>query len=83
MGGSTVGSETYVPALDYFTTAEGRDRTDAFERPWLFYKLWGRSLYNPDTPDPVFSATFNRRYGTGDPGQAGSKDRSRRCCSRR
>jgi hypothetical protein len=35
----------------------------AFERQWLFYKLWGRLLYDPDTPDAVFQAEFNRRYG--------------------
>ena len=35
----------------------------AFERQWLFYKLWGRLLYNPATPDSVFEAEFVRRYG--------------------
>lgn len=64
MGGYTVGSETYIPALDYFTAAkDGVDWTYAFERQWLFYKLWGRLLYNPDTPDAVFSAEFVNRYG--------------------
>jgi hypothetical protein len=29
----------------------------------LFYKIWGRLLYNPSTPDDVFSAEFIRRYG--------------------
>ncbi len=64
IGGYTIGSETYIPALDYFTAAkDGVDWTYAFERQWLFYKLWGRLLYNPDTPDAVFSAEFTRRYG--------------------
>src|SRR5262249_3141222 len=35
----------------------------AFERQWLFYKLWGRLLYNPKTPDSVFSNEFIWRYG--------------------
>ncbi|MDI6403080.1 hypothetical protein QLX67_13820, partial [Balneolaceae bacterium ANBcel3] len=34
-----------------------------FERQWLFYKLWGRLLYNPDTPDDVFRKAFEQRYG--------------------
>lgn len=63
MGGYTVGSETYIPALDYFTAKDGKEWTYAFERQWLFYSLWGRLLYNPDTPDSVFSAEFTRRYG--------------------
>jgi len=29
----------------------------------LFYKLWGRLLYDPQTPDTVFQAEFDRRYG--------------------
>ncbi|MBN2590905.1 MAG: hypothetical protein JXA96_13655 [Sedimentisphaerales bacterium] len=65
VGGYFVGSETYIPALDYFTAVkEPVDWKWAFERQWLFYKLWGRLLYNPNTPDEVFQAEFNRRYGT-------------------
>ena len=64
VGGYFVGSETYIPALDYFTAVkELVDWTWAFERQWLFYKLWGRLLYDPETPDSVFQAEFNRRYG--------------------
>lgn len=64
VGGYFVGSETYIPALDYFTAVkEPVDWTWAFQRQWLFYKLWGRLLYNPQTPDAVFQAEFNRRYG--------------------
>jgi hypothetical protein len=63
-GGYFIGSETYIPAKDYFTS----DTTQlpwryAFERQWLFYKLWGRLLYNPAEPDEVFQADFVRRYG--------------------
>lgn len=63
-GGYTVGSETYIPGLDYFTKAAGnRNWTYAFERQWLFYMLWGRLLYDPTTPDNVFAEEFSRRYG--------------------
>jgi len=64
VGGYFVGSETYIPALDYFTAVkEPVDWKWAFERQWLFYKLWGRLLYDPKTPDAVFQAEFDRRYG--------------------
>jgi hypothetical protein len=64
VGGYFIGSETYIPAKDYFT----KDMTNipwkyAFERQWLFYKIWGRLLYDSDTPDDVFHAEFIRRYG--------------------
>jgi hypothetical protein len=35
----------------------------AFERQWLYYKSWGRLLYNPDTPDEVFISACRARYG--------------------
>ena len=63
VGGYLIGSETYIPALDYFTAVkEPVDWTWAFQRQWLFYKLWGRLLYDPKTPDKVFQAEFKRRY---------------------
>ena len=64
VGGYTLGSETYIPAKDYFTKIHGRVGWKyAFERQWLFYKLWGRLMYNPETPDAVFENEFVRRYG--------------------
>ena len=55
VGGYFLGSETYIPAKDYFTTPGGPvDWTYAFERQWLFYKLWGRLLYNPEYPRRAF-----------------------------
>jgi hypothetical protein len=64
VGGYFVGSETYIPALDYFTVdGQEVDWKYAFERQWLFYKLWGRLLYDPTTPDAVFRDEFRRRYG--------------------
>jgi hypothetical protein len=66
VGGYFIGSDTYIPALDYFTASkESVDWKWAFERQWLFYKLWGRLLYNPKTPDAVFEAEFVHRYGPG------------------
>jgi hypothetical protein len=64
VGGYFIGSECYIPALDYFTAVKDPvDWTWAFQRQWLFYKLWGRLLYDPATPDAVFQAEFVRRYG--------------------
>jgi hypothetical protein len=64
VGGYFVGSETYIPALDYFTAIKQPvDWRWAFQRQWLFYTLWGRLLYDPTTPDSLFQAEFNRRYG--------------------
>lgn len=65
VGGYFIGSETYIPALDYFTaTKEPVNWKWAFQRQWLFYKLWGRLLYDAKTPDSVFQAEFNRRFGS-------------------
>lgn len=64
VGGYFIGSETYIPAKDYFTKAGITVNWKyAFERQWLFYKIWGRLLYNPATPDAIFQAEFNSRYG--------------------
>lgn len=64
VGGYFIGSETYIPAKDYFTKIdEPVDWDYAFQRQWLFYKQWGRLLYNPETPDEVFEREFIRRYG--------------------
>ncbi len=63
VGGYFIGSETYIPAKDYFTKPGIQvDWKYAFERQWLFYKIWGRLLYNPATPDDIFQAEFTRRY---------------------
>jgi hypothetical protein len=62
VGGYFVGSETYIPALDYFTAGPASWKW-AFQRQWLFYKLWGRLLYDSKTPDAVFESEFTRRYG--------------------
>lgn len=66
VGGYFIGSETYIPAKDYFTSPEYKDKVSwdyAFERQWLFYKIWGRLLYNPETPNSVFINEFKQKYG--------------------
>jgi hypothetical protein len=64
VGGYMIGSETYIPAKDYFTKAGASVNWKyAFERQWLFYKTWGRLLYNPATEDELFRSEFVRRYG--------------------
>jgi hypothetical protein len=65
-GGYIIGSETYIPAKDYFTNPDLMPYAGwkyAFQRQWLFYMLWGRLLYDPATPDSVFRQEFIRRYG--------------------
>jgi len=64
VGGYFVGSECYIPAKDYVTKAGPPPGAPyAFQRQWLFYKTWGRLLYDPATPDDAFAAEFRRRYG--------------------
>ncbi|UCC98983.1 MAG: hypothetical protein JSW66_03675 [Phycisphaerales bacterium] len=66
VGGYFVGSEGYIPAKEY--AHKPNDHVTwryAFQKQWLFYMLWGRLLYEPDTPDEVFAAEFDHRYGDG------------------
>lgn len=34
-----------------------------YERYWLFYMLWGRLSYDPQTPDSVWQGELQRRFG--------------------
>ncbi len=64
VGGYFVGSEGYIPAKDYSHKPGNHQTWDyAFEKQWLFYMLWGRLLYDPQTSDAVFEAKLARRYG--------------------
>lgn len=64
VGGYFIGSEGYIPAKDYSHKPNDHITWQyAFEKQWLFYKLWGRLLFDPNTPDTVFATDFNRRYG--------------------
>lgn len=64
VGGYIVGSEGYIPAKDY-SLKDGvpHSWTYAFQKQWLFYMVWGRLLYDPETPNSVFEAEFASRYG--------------------
>ncbi len=66
VNGYFIGSEGYIPAVDYSHKPSAvKTWQYAFEKQWLFYKVWGRLLYQPDTPDEIFSAAFDSRYGNG------------------
>ncbi len=63
--GYFVGSEGYIPAMDY-SHLEGHPHKTwqyAFEKQWLFYHLWGRLTYNPEESDETLARAFENRYG--------------------
>lgn len=61
--GCIVGSECYIPALDYFSKEmEDKPFTWAFERQWLWYSMWGRILYENHTPDGLFEDQLNLKF---------------------
>lgn len=65
VGGYFIGSESYIPAKDYITSLPGTSIKYAFERQWMYYKMWGRLLYDPKTPDSFFENEFTKRYSKG------------------
>ena len=66
VNGYFVGSEGYIPAKDVSHTNNNHKTWKyAFEKQWMFYKVWGRLLYDPTTSDEVFEAAFDNRYGNG------------------
>ena len=66
VNGYFIGSEGYIPAMDYSHRPSAvKTWQYAFEKQWLFYKMWGRLLYDPATPDAVFASAFDLRYGKG------------------
>ncbi|TWU44219.1 hypothetical protein Q31b_17550 [Novipirellula aureliae] len=60
--GCFIGSECYIPAKDYITRDEHRHWDYAFERQWLFYKVWGNLLFNPQTPDDAFATALQDKF---------------------
>jgi hypothetical protein len=62
VNGYFVGSECYLPAKDYLTALPGASYRYAFERQWMFYKNWGRLLYNPQESDQLFESAFEVRF---------------------
>jgi hypothetical protein len=66
VNGYFIGSEGYIPAADYsHKPSSVKTWQYAFEKQWLFYKIWGKLLYNPDTKDSTFENAFDLRYGKG------------------
>jgi len=66
VGGAIIGSECYIPALDFISKAgPHKDWQWAFQRQWLFYTVWGQLLYDPAMPDSKFEAMFDARFGKG------------------
>jgi len=66
VNGYFIGSEGYIPAKDYSSKPSGSKNWNyAFEKQWLFYKVWGRLLYDCATKDSVFVSAFDVRYGKG------------------
>jgi hypothetical protein len=64
--GFTIGSETYIPAKEYTTLPGDHFTWDyGFEKQWLFYKLWGRLMYDPETDNKIFEHAFDKKYGSG------------------
>jgi len=63
--GYFVGSEGYIPAMDYSHFVDHPHKTwkYAFEKQWLFYYLWGRLTYNPDESKKSLARAFENRYG--------------------
>jgi hypothetical protein len=63
--GYFVGSEGYIPALDYSYLEDHPHKTwqYAFEKQWLFYHLWGKLTYHPEESDETLARAFENRYG--------------------
>lgn len=64
IGGCIIGSETYIPAKDYITKKEFITWDYAFQRQWLFYKVWGNLLYDKDTKDNYFAEAISEKFQT-------------------
>jgi hypothetical protein len=66
VNGYFIGSEGYIPAMDYsHVVSPIKTWQYAFEKQWMFYKTWGRLLYDPSTPDDYFDNELVKRYGKG------------------
>jgi hypothetical protein len=64
VGGYYIGSECFIPGIDYSHVQNSHKTWDyAFEKNWLYYMLWGRLLYDPSTPDSVFTSALDQLYG--------------------
>jgi hypothetical protein len=58
--------EAYCPAAEYLHHNPKVDHTIykwMFEREWLWHLTWGRTAYDPEVPEKVWSHEFDRRFG--------------------
>merc|ERR1719201_2849289 len=68
VGGYAIGSEGYIPAYDQFVKPSAAVDTWSFQRQWLFYSVWGRTLFdgvptNTSAADASLAAQFVKKYG--------------------
>lgn len=64
VNGYFIGSEGYIPAKDYsHLPSPEKTWQYGFEKQWMFYKVWGRLLYDPETPDHYFEMVLANKYG--------------------
>lgn len=63
-GGVIVGSEVFIPAKD-IVSLDGPHRTWRydFQRQWLFYATWGRTLFSPNSGEAVVQGLLGDRFG--------------------
>jgi len=65
--GYFIGSEGYIPAIDYSTfDLQDKSWDYAFQKQWLFYSLWGNLMYDPTKTDESLSRLFKIRYKKAD-----------------
>ncbi len=58
--------EAYCPAAEYLHHNPQVDHSIykwMFEREWLWHLTWGRTAYDPDVPEKVWTSEFDRRFG--------------------
>jgi hypothetical protein len=66
VNGYFIGAEGYIPAMDYSHKISSVKTWEyAFEKQWLFFKVWGKLLYDRTTPDKDFENVFDQKYGGG------------------
>ncbi|MEW6201558.1 MAG: hypothetical protein AB1546_06265 [bacterium] len=60
---------SYYPMTDFFHNFDIDHEffTWDHERNWFWYFVWGRTAYNPDTPEDVWLLEFGKRYGAAAP----------------
>jgi len=61
-GGCFIGSECYIPAKDFITQTQHQHWDYAFQRQWLFYKVWGNLLFDPQTSNDSFALALEQKF---------------------